>query len=94
MLSNNINSIVSLQLYFLECTLLEQCISTLAIAGITNWANHRMENNNTKPSSHTTVKVLNPMSGLQPGELTKGLGILRGSGFEGQWDSITEFPED
>ena len=48
MLSNNINSIVSLQFDFLECTLQKQCISTLAVTGITSWVTHRMENNNTK----------------------------------------------
>ena len=38
--------------------------------------------------------VLNPTSGFQPGDPTKGLGIPRESDLEGQWNLITRLPQD
>ena len=41
------------------------------------------------------VKVLGPETAFPIWEsLAKGLGILRESDFEGQWDLITELPQD
>ena len=43
--------------------------------------------------SHTIVKILNPCQVSQPEDPTKGLGIPRESGLEGQWDLIRALPE-
>ena len=40
------------------------------------------------------MKVLNPMSGFQPGDPTKGLGIPRESDLEGQQDLIIGLSQD
>ena len=45
-------------------------------------------------SSRTAAKVLAPHETFQPGDPAKGLGISRESDFEGQWDLITELPQD
>ena len=39
-------------------------------------------------------KVLGPTTDPQPGDLAKGLRTPREFDFEGQWDLITEFPQD
>ena len=44
-------------------------------------------------SSHC-CEVSRPHIRLQPGDPAKELGIPRESDFEGQWDLITELPED
>jgi len=40
------------------------------------------------------VKVLDPHQASQPRDLTKGLGIPRESGLEGQQDLIIGLPQD
>ena len=58
------------------------------------WVTHRLENNNTKKVLALLWRFWIPCQASQPGDLTKGLGIPRESGLEGQRDSIIAFPED
>ena len=52
------------------------------------WVNHRLENNNTKKVLALLWRFWIPCQASQPGDLTKGLGIPRESGFEGQEDLL------
>ena len=44
--------------------------------------------------SPSVEKVLGPNQTFKPGDPTKGLRMSRESDFEGQWDLITELPQD
>ena len=56
---------------------------------------HKLENSNTKKFSHC-CEGANPnvTPDPQPGELARGLGILRQSDFEGQWDLTAGLQQD
>ena len=58
------------------------------------WVTHKLENNNTKEVFPLLWKFWIPSQASQPGDNTKGLGIPRESGLEGQWDLIIGLPED
>ena len=55
---------------------------------------------NRRPTNCRTIipkkllKLQDPQQISQPGDLAKGLRTLRGSGFGGQWDLITELAQD
>ena len=55
------------------------------------WVHHRLENNNTKKLLALLWRFWIPCQASQPGDLTKGLGIPRESGFEGQGDLLQAF---
>ena len=59
----------------------------------TGWVTHRLENNNTKDVLVLLWRFWTPCQASQPGDLTKGLGIPRESGLEGQQDLIIGFLE-
>ena len=55
---------------------------------------HKLENSNTKKFSHCCEGADPHVTpDPQPGELAKGLGILRQSDFEGQWDLTAGLPQ-
>ena len=57
------------------------------------WVTHSLENN-AKEVLALLWRFWTPHQASQPGDLTKGLGIPRESGLEGQQDLITGLPED
>ena len=44
--------------------------------------------------SPSVAKVLGPNQTFKPGDPTQGLRMSRESDFEGQWDLMTELPQD
>ena len=58
------------------------------------WLTLRQENNNTKEVLTLLWMFWTPCQAFQPGDVTKGLGIPRESGFGGQWGLIIGLPED
>ena len=58
---------------------------------LAGWAAHKLENNNTKEVLPLLWRFWAPCQASYPGDLARGLGILRESDFEGQWDLITDF---
>ena len=60
----------------------------------TGWVTHRLENDNTKEVLTLLWRFWTPHQASQPGDPTKGLGVPRESGLEGQWDLIIGLPED
>ena len=60
-----------------------------------NWADDsQTEEQLYQRSSHTVAKVLGTTTTSQPEDLAKGLRIPREFDFGGQWDLITEFPQN
>ena len=57
------------------------------------WVTHRLENRNTKDVLTLLWRFWTPCQFSQPEDPTKGLGIPRESGLEGQWDLIRGLPE-
>ena len=60
----------------------------------TVWMTHRLEDNNTKEIVTLLWSFWTSGWAFQPGDLTKGLGIPREFGLEGQQDLIIGIPED
>ena len=54
----------------------------------------KLENNYAKEVLELLQKFWGPQQIFQSGDLAKGLRTLREFDFEGQWDLITEFPQD
>ena len=55
---------------------------------------HKLENNNTREVLWLLWRFGTPCQISQPGAPTKGLGILRESDLEGQWDLTIRLPQD
>ena len=60
----------------------------------TRWVTHKPQNNNTKEVFPLLWRFWTQHQTSQPGDLTKGLGIPRESGLEGQRNLIMGFPQD
>ena len=55
---------------------------------------HKLKNSYTKEGLTLLQKFQGPQEISQPGDLAKGLRTSREFDFEGQWDLITELPQD
>ena len=55
---------------------------------------HKMQNNYIKEILALLRKFWDPQQISQPGDLAKGLRTSREFDFGGQWDLITELPQD
>ena len=60
----------------------------------TEQTTHKLENSYTKEVFALLRKFWDPNQISQPGDLAKGLRTPRDFDFEGQWDLITELPQD